>query len=69
MPIEQSEEAKRVLTPEELETLRKAYADFEAQAGNPKKPNGMRRNKTDFPIGILDDGQQTPKKNYDNPLR
>lgn len=65
MLIEPSNEAKRVLSPEDLENLREALADFEAQAADPKDPNGMRQNKTDFPIGIYDAGDKT-LPNYDN---
>lgn len=52
MTIEITEEDKRLLSPEDVENLREALADFEAQAVNPKDPNGMRQEKTDFPIGI-----------------
>jgi hypothetical protein len=52
MPIEITEEDKRRLSPEDLENLREALADFEAQAADPKDPQGMPRDKTDFPIGI-----------------
>jgi hypothetical protein len=71
MAIEITEEDKQRLTPEELETLRKAIAHFEAQAARPKKPNGMRRDKTDFPIGIydVDVDEEPPTPIYDNPLR
>ncbi len=68
MPIELSDEDKRRLSPEELESLREAIADFEAQAAEPKSLNGMREDKTDFPLGIYD-WEPEAKPNYDNPLR
>ncbi len=68
MSIKITEEDKRRLSPEELESLREAIADFEAQAANPKKPNGMRQDKTDFPLGIYDSEPEV-KPNSDNPLR
>lgn len=55
MTIEPSDEAKRVFSPEELKNLREIYAKFEAQAALPKDPNGMRKDKTDFSIGIYDE--------------
>jgi ubiquitin len=54
MTIEISEEAKRVLSREELEIVRESLDQFEAQAAIPKDPNGMRQDKTDFPLGIYD---------------
>lgn len=68
MTIEITEEDKQLLSPEDLEYLQEALADFEAQAAMPKNPNGMRKDKTDFPIGIYDADYETPP-NYDNPLR
>lgn len=68
MTIEITEEDKRLLSPEDLENLREALADFEAQAALPKDPNGMRQDKTDFPIGIYDTDVETVP-NYENPLR
>lgn len=68
MTIEITEEDERLLSPENLENLREALADFEAQAADPKDPNGMPKEKTDFPIGIYDADYETPP-NYDNPLR
>jgi len=68
MTIEITEEDERLLSPEDLEYLREALADFEAQAAIPKDLKGMRRDKSDFPIGIYDADSVTPP-NYDNPLR
>jgi hypothetical protein len=68
MALEINEEHRRLLTPEDLENLREAIADFEAQAAEPKDPNGMRRDKTDFPIGIYD-VEEPDVPNFDNPLR
>ncbi len=68
MTIEITEEERRLLTPEDLENLQEAIDDFEAQAAEPKNPNGMRADKTDFPIGIYDTKPET-KPNYDNPVR
>ena len=68
MTIEITDEERRLLSPKDLEVLQEAIDNFEAQAAEPKRPNGMRQDKTDFPIGIYDTEPEV-KPNYDNPLR
>ena len=53
--LEISDDDRRWLSPESLEKLQRAIDDFEAQAHLPKDPNGMRQDKTDFPIGFIED--------------
>ena len=80
MPLEINDEERRILSPEDLENLQQAIDDFEAQAGNPIAPNGMRPEKMAFPIGISDedsigvygeedDEEEVVRPNFDNFLR
>ena len=55
MPLEINDEERRLLSPEDLVDLQRAIDNFEAQAHIPTEPNGMRRDKTDFPLGIYND--------------
>ena len=70
--IKITDEERRILSAEDLVDLQRTIDNFEAQAHLPKDPNGMRQDKTDFPIVFIEDDNDEPIDLYpglERPIR